>query len=127
MWSEQYHYINIYHDKELSVRCSTNDLSGFLRSLPELKQKSDFEFTNSDLFPFTELLLLHAKDPDAWSSNDTNYLTTNLIAVICSRYSKEDDLKLMNLFVRIASFLKWQVVEEQTEEGVEDCILWQPE
>ncbi|HWJ27648.1 MAG TPA: hypothetical protein VNS32_13970 [Flavisolibacter sp.] len=127
MWSEQYHYINIYHDKELSVRCSTKDISGFLRSQPELKQKGDFEFINSDLLPFTEILLLHASNKDSWSSNDTNYLTTNLIAIVCSRYNEEEDQKLMDLFIRIAVFLKWQIVEEQTDNSEEDCVLWQPE
>lgn len=128
MWSDRYYYINIYHDKGLSVECNTSQLVAFLRELPELQQKSPFEFTNTEQLPFAELLLLRAKDADNWSeARDASSVKTNMIAIVCAKDSPEKFQQLKVAFIKIASFLNWQLVDEQTDDGIEDFVLWQPE
>lgn len=128
MWSDRYYYINIYHDKNLSIECNTHLLVEFLKSLPELQQTSPFKFTNTGRLPFAELLLLRAKDADSWSeARDTSSQKTNMIAIVCAKDTPERFQQLKATFIKIASFLNWQMVDEENDEGIEDFVLWQPE
>lgn len=112
MWSDQYHYFNIYYDEELSLTVQTSELKKFLLSLEELKQKSNFTFNNQIGFPFTEIILLNAKSLNSWSQNDTNKNKTNLLSIVCEKGKAESFEKLNTIFTKITEFLNWQLVEE---------------
>ncbi len=123
MWSNEYCYLNIYKDDLLSEEFSTKKLVDFLSKIPELEQVSEFEFKNKEIFPFVRLILIKAKDIDSWSEND-GCSKTNLIPIV---YSKEEYTKdIEKVLIRIASFLKWNLVNEETEDGIENYIVWKP-
>jgi hypothetical protein len=126
MWSDRYYYLNIFHDKELSLFCSTQTLKNHLSSFPELMKDGDFHFKESTLFPFASINLLYAKSYDSWSGDDTNDDYTNLIAIVCAKKNEEIFQTQLPVFIRIASFLGWTLVDERTDDEVEDYILWAP-
>jgi hypothetical protein len=125
MWSDRYYYLNIFHDAELSVYCKTRELTDFLKTIPELKQKGEFTFSNSSLFPvFLNLILLYTPSLNSWSKNDTDHQKTNLIAIVCAKNNLRNFEQLKELLIKIASFVKWQLVDEHTDNGIENYIIW---
>jgi hypothetical protein len=127
MWSDRYYYLNIFHDTELSVHCNTGQLITFLQTLPQLKQTSDYTFTNSsNLSIFLTLSLLYARHKDSWSDKDTDPEKTNLITIVCSKDNEQNFEEHKNIFIQIAAFLNWQLVDERTDDGIEDFVLWAP-
>jgi hypothetical protein len=127
MWSNEYYYFNIYKDKNLSADFDTKKLQFFLDTLPELKKAGDFCYKNNTTFPFTEFRLLFANSNSNYSSNDTNPIKTNLLPIVCSKYDKDNFDKYKSLFIKIASFLNWQFVDECTDDDIEDFVIWKPE
>lgn len=128
MWSDRYYYLNIYHDAELSVDHSTGVLIDFLKTLPELTQKGNFTFTNSAEFPiYVSLSLFYARALGNWNDRDTDQQKTNLAVIVCAKDNEQNFEKLKYLFIKIAAFLNWQLVNERTDDGVEDDVIWAPE
>jgi hypothetical protein len=126
MWSDRYYYLNIYADDYLSYSHDTNDLVAFLNTLPQLKQIGPYTFRNSNSLPyFVDLSLLAAHYLTSWSSNDTGPNTT-LIAVVCAKDASADFELIKPVLVSIATYLNWQLVDEETDDGEENFILWQP-
>ncbi|MBC8152665.1 MAG: hypothetical protein H7Z72_07120 [Bacteroidetes bacterium] len=124
MWSDKYYYLNIYHDKELRVDCDTNQLVSFLKSLSQLKQTTTTAFTNSDRLPlYIDITLLWTNHINSWSDKDRATQRTNLIAIVCAKDKLKDFQELKDTFIKIATFLTWQLVDEQNDEGIEDFIL----
>lgn len=126
MWSDRYYYLNICSDSLLSEDFSSTRLLTFLNSLPELKKVTDFEFRNVDSFPFLEILTLKAKTLDSWSNDDTNRTVTNLVTIVCSKGDTKDFERIKVVLIKIASFLNWQLTDEQTDDGEENKVLWTP-
>ena len=126
--TDKYYYLNIFHDEFLSVHRNTQELIDFLKMLPELKQTGNFTFSNSSKFPvFIDFILLNARHLNSWSDNDTDSQKTNLIAIVCAKDKPQNFEKLKELLIKIASFLKWQLVDEHTDDGIEDFIIWAPD
>lgn len=127
MWSDRYYYLNIYHDKELSVDCDTNQLVAFLQTIPQLEQTAGTKFKNSsNTSSYIDVTLLWAIHLNSWSDKDAAKQRTNLITIVCAKDELVNFQELKNSFIKIAAFLNWQLVDEQTDEGVEDFILWKP-
>lgn len=126
MWSDRYYYLNIYKDNLLSEEVSTAELLDFISDIPELEKSRKFEFKNKESFPFTQLSLLKAKSLGSWSSDDANPDKTNLIAIVSSKGSHNDFEELKRVFIEIASFLQWTLVNEETDDGIENHIIWKP-
>ena len=127
MWSDRYYYLNIVSDLKLSSEHRTQDLTAFLCKQPELAQVSEFKYQNSVDFPiFLNIQLLKASSYHSWSDADVSHDATNMIAVVCSK-GKSDNYELaMNLLVRIAQFLNWQLIDEETDDGMENHLLLKP-
>lgn len=126
MWSDRYYYLNIYRNKSFSEGVSTNQLIEFISAIPELKKVGDFEFKNKEPFPFTQLLLLKAKSTDSWSGNDTNSKSTNLITIVCKKGEDIDFNELERVFTPIATYLNWTFINEETDDNIEDYVIWKP-
>lgn len=118
MWANDYAYFNIFHDKELTVCCDTYALKKFLTTFSGLKQGGSFKFNNNATFPFVEILLLKAKSVDAWSDKETHPEKTNLVTIVCTKEDPDDFQKLKEVFTKIAAFLKWKLVEEDSDKSV---------
>jgi len=126
MQSGSYYYLNIYKDKLLSTAMSTSKLKAFLANMPELEKNGNLGFKNRKTFPFTRIMLLNAKNVDSWNENDTSNKETNLITIVCVNGKVGNWEKLENLFIKIASFLKWAIVIEDGIEEFENQIIWKP-
>lgn len=123
MWSDRHFYFNIYKDKSLSSHVATKSVCDYLDTLPDLKKTSDFSYCNAS----TDLSILFAKSVDSWSDNDTNSEKTNLISIVCTKGDSADFEKHKTLLIKIAAFLNWQLVDEQTDDGIEDFVIWSPQ
>jgi hypothetical protein len=120
-------YLNIAHDLQLSVGHSTSDLIAFLSSQNELRRESDFRFRNSpSLSSFLDVQLLKAKSYTSWSGKDIDVAETNLLAIVCAKGDNSNFERIKALLIRIADFLQWQLIDEQTDDGEEDLVLWSP-
>ena len=124
MWSNKYHYLNIYYDEQLSVDRNTQEIVAFITGIPQLMQTGDFEFQNKEPFPFTHIQLLKARNLQSWNEKDTHFEKTNLIHIICTKASTMDFEEMKKVFIQIASFLAWSLTEEESENGVENHVLW---
>lgn len=109
MYSNYYHYINIYKDKALSESVSTKELVEFLQTIPELKQENEFTFSNRENSSFINFTLLNAKSIDSYTNTISE--TTNMIAIVCSKQD-EDLEKSLKIGIKIAQFLNWKIEEE---------------
>ncbi|MEO0334231.1 MAG: hypothetical protein AAF223_21600, partial [Bacteroidota bacterium] len=98
-----------------------------INSLQEFEQEDEFGFKNKKPFPFTDMTLLNVKRLGSWSSNDSDPERTNLIAIVCAKGESVDFEEVSTAFIKIASFLNWMLVDEETDEGVEDYVIWKPE
>ena len=127
MWSDRYYYLNIYKDKSLSGNVSTSELSAFITSIPQLEQHGAFNFRNTESFPFTSIWLLKARSINSYNSNDTDTEKTNLITIVCAKGKDVDSNVLESVFIQIASYLNWSLVDEMTDDEIEDYIIWAPE
>jgi len=127
MWSDRYYYLNIVHDLKLSSGVRTQDLTSFLCKQPEIVQVSNFKFKNAPGFPtFMNIQLLRANNYNSWSDKEVSQETTNMIAVVCTKGGLDNYELVKNLLVRIAKFLSWQLIDEETDDGVENFIVWKP-
>lgn len=126
MWSDRYYYLNIYKDKNLSSNWDTRELRGYINGIPELRQENKYEFKNIESFPFTRLLLLNANSVDNWTGSDTHPKKTNLITIVCGKGELVDFNELKKVFIQIASFLQWKLVDEETDDGLENYTIWEP-
>ena len=126
MWSDKYFYLNIYKDKNLSSNWDTRELRAYINGIPELRQANKYEFENIEAFPFTQLLLMNANSLDTWTDSDNHPQKTNLITIVCGKGELVDFNKLKNVFIQIASFLQWKLVDEETDDGLEHYTIWEP-
>ena len=127
MWSNRFFYLNIVFDLKLSTCVKTTDLNSFLITQPELIQVSDFKFRNAPDFPVTmEIQLLHASDYTSWSDQDVSHESTNMVSIVCTKSGLDSNMLAKKLFVEIARFLNWQLIDEHTDDGIENHILWKP-
>jgi len=127
MWSDKYYYLNLYKNEELSFVYDTKELRDFINRIPELYSVNNYEFTNTESFPFTQLLLLNVESLNNWTKSETHPEKTNLITIVCGKGEQIDFNELKGVFIKIASYLKWNLVEEETDEGIENYIIWKPE
>lgn len=119
MWSNQYSYINICSDEDLTQLVGTTKIRDFLLQQPELKQKGEYTFVNQANAPFMQLELLFAKSFNGWSDQDRNVKKTNLITVVCSKENDQAAEQTKALCRRIGQFLQWQVNEENSIQRIQ--------
>jgi hypothetical protein len=125
MWSDRYYYLNICSDSELSEDFNSIQLLNFLETIPEIRKVNEHKFRNLDSFPHLEILVLKARSLNSWSNYDTNKEMTNLLAIVCSK-SSTDFERIKTILIRIASFLNWPLIDEETDDGEENKVLWTP-
>ncbi len=123
MWSNYHLYLNIAFDINLSRSCDSQALKVFLNSLPELVQNGEYNYTSSAGLPGFTLLMLNAPSYGSWSELNIDPIQTNLLAIVCSK-DRFDELK--SLCIKIASFLQWQLINETTDDEIDNFVIWSP-
>ncbi|MEK6482615.1 hypothetical protein WJR50_34125 [Catalinimonas sp. 4WD22] len=103
-----------------------NEVKKFLDNLPEIKERGIVNYENHKFFPWINLTLVKTATMDSWAS-DIEIQYVNLISVTASKRGTQADKELeeyLNLMKKIADFLKWEIVEEETEDGIENHVIY---
>ena len=126
MWSDQYYYLSLRPDNISSEHVKTAQIRNFLLTLPQFEQKSQFEFRNSNEFEFTTINILKIEDFDSWNSSQVDAEFSNFISIVTSKSPKIEFESIKNVIVPIAKFLNWKLIDEHTDDGQENFVVWQP-
>ena len=124
MWSDRYFYFNSWFDTQLSKSFNMTELNQFLKSRPELEENGTGGFRNNPDFAFLTIDLLYTRDKDNWSNSNTHAEKLNMIAIVCGRTHFEE-LKI--LLMELVTFVNGDLVLEETDEGLEDFVVWNSE
>jgi len=122
MWSDQFYYLNIYKDEHLSEDIDLSVLQAFLDSLPGIVKVDDHNYNCS----YLSITLLFAKSNQAWSSLDIDNKKVNLLSIICRKNKEINFEEQKETLIKIASFLNWQLVDEESDDGIENFVIWAP-
>lgn len=125
MWSDKYYYFNIYKNYNLSFNHDIKELREFINGIPELRQVNYYEFKNIESFSHTQLLLLKTKSIHSWSNLDIDTKHSNLIAIVCAKDGPSNFEEIKRIFIKIASFLNWKFIYEETDDGIENYTIWE--
>jgi ribonuclease HIII len=130
MYSDQYFYFTLRPDLELSEKISIELVKSFLNSIEEIKEKTSVTYQNNEMYPWITLDLINAKSMNSWSSNK-DIEDVNLISIVGSKNTLTDTFEnkrkyYLTLLEKIADYLKWEIVEEETEDGIENFVVYKP-
>jgi hypothetical protein len=127
LYSTFYYYFEIRTDSYYRGLENTDEVKRKLSLFIELSEKSNIEY-ESKTKQFLNLCLLKADQNGNYSSNEGSPKYINLISVVASKSSQGGEKRgIIALLKKIAQQLKWQLIEEEDEEGNEGVILWSPE
>lgn len=127
MYSPFYFYFEIRSDAFYSKSIDGYTLKGFLAGLDELALAEDDTYVTANGAPWLSMGLHHADPGGTFASSGSCPREVNLISIVGSR--KEAGAArhfYLDLMVKIAAFLQWELVEEEDESGDEDVVLWCP-
>lgn len=51
---------------------------------------------------------------------------TNLITIVCSKGEQIDFKELKRVFYSNCLILNWKLVDEETDDGIENFTIWEP-
>ena len=122
MWSDKYNYYNIQFDEKFSQKLSKATVVNYLLETGMFKQTNHQTFTNSDEFPWVNLVLVETYDGNFFSSDEENKFIT-LIAIVCPKTQDLDQRIYIDTFKLIAKRLNWKLYLEEDEDGNENIEL----
>ena len=127
MWSHLYGYYEIRGSADYSISADTEDMRTILADFPELKRVGLMSYENALGYPWISLCLAKSSKGSYSVSPETWNTEFNTIPVVCS---KSDSGKVpaaqLDLLLRIAALLNWELLEEENDEGEEDVVLYAP-
>lgn len=116
MWSDRYNYYNIQYDEHFNQKLDKAVVVNCLLETKLFKQKSHQIFTNSDKFPWVDMLLVETYDGNFSSSENENQFVS-LITIVCSKGENINQQVYIDAFKQIASKLKWRLYLEEDDDG----------
>ncbi|MBZ4041190.1 hypothetical protein [Flavobacterium hibisci] len=122
MWSDRYNYFNIQFDENFSKRLDKSVVVKCLLETEFFKQTNHQSFTNTDKFPWVEIILVETYDGNYSSSKNVNHFVT-LVAIVCSKGQNTDQQIYINAFKQIANKLNWKLYLEEDDDGNENIEL----
>ncbi len=130
MYSPFYFYFNLRYDAELTESKPVETIKSWLKEFNQIQEKQRVSYENSDHFPWINITLLNAKSDDSWAKDDS-ITECNVIAVEVQstsitrqRHWKQDILQYVDLLKKIADLLNWELIDEETEDGIEDYVIY---
>ncbi len=120
MWSDRYNYYNIQFDEKFSQKLDKAIVVECLLQTKLFQQTNQQTFTNTDDFPWTNIILADTVNGNYASSNKNLQFVT-LIAIVCSK--EEDQQIYIDTFKKIASQLSWKLYLEEDDDGNENIEL----
>jgi hypothetical protein len=127
MWSHLYGYYEIRGSENYDICDDTEDMRTILDSFHELKRIGLISYENAIGYPWISLSLVKSNKGNYSISSETWNVEFNMIPVVCSKSGNgKVPMSQINLLIRIAEILNWELIEEETDEIDEDIILYQP-
>ena len=122
MWSDRYNYYNIQCDENFSQKLDKSVVVKCLLETKFFKQTNHQSFTNTDKFPWVDILLVETYDGNYASSDKENQFVT-LVAIVCSKGQNIDQQTYIDAFKQIANILNWKLYLEEDDDGNENIEL----
>ncbi|RYF48045.1 MAG: hypothetical protein EOO38_10960 [Cytophagaceae bacterium] len=127
MWSHLYGYYEIRGSAKYDVSADTEGMRTVLDSFSELKRIGLISYENAVGYPWISLSLVKSSNGNYSVSPATSSSEFNLIPVVCSKsVDGRVSTSQVDLLIRIAAMLNWELVEEETDESDEEVILYHP-
>ena len=122
MWSDRYNYYNIQCDENFSQKLDKSVVVNCLLETKLFKQTNHQSFTNTDKFPWVDIVLVETYDGNYSSSDKENQFVT-LVAIVCSKGQNINQQKYIDAFKQITNKLKWKLYLEEDDDGNENIEL----
>ncbi|MCU0431089.1 MAG: hypothetical protein MUF42_14080 [Cytophagaceae bacterium] len=122
MWSDIYNYYNIQFDEKFSQKLSKATVVDYLLNTGMFKQTNHQTFTNSDKFPWVDIVLVETYDGNFAASDKENQFVT-LVAIVCLKGQDIDQQVYIDTFKLIANRLNWKLYLEEDDDGNENIEL----
>jgi hypothetical protein len=132
MYSPFYFYFNLCYDAYLSESKPVESIKSRLKEFEQIQEKQSVSYRNSDGFPWIDITLLKANSYNNWVQDDSAK-QCNLIAVVGSKHlhhpaetTETRYWQYVDLLKKIADLLNWELIDEETEDGIEDYVVYNP-
>lgn len=119
MWSDRYNYYNIQYDEKFGQRLKKSTVVEVLLETKLFRQSNHQTFTNSDEFPWVDIVLVETYDGNFAASEKENQFVT-LVAIVCSKREDLNQQVYIDAFKQIANKLKWKLYLEEDDDGNEN-------
>lgn len=128
MWSYLFSYFQIRSSATYDVLADTRQIMTILSAMPELKQTGKMSYESVVAGLGINLSLVKCLPTGNWHLfEDTWHEQFNQVAIHCTE--KEDDRvppRAIELLLAIAEIMRWELVEEENQDGEEGVILYAP-
>jgi hypothetical protein len=122
MWSDRYNYYNIHSDERFSQRLAKSTIVNCLLETNLFKQTSHQSFTNSDKFPWVDIVLVETYDGNyALSDKEIEFVT--LLALVCLKGENINQQIYIEAFKEVANQLNWKLYLEEDDDGNQNIEL----
>ena len=116
MWSDRYNYYQIKSDIAYSKNMHpVAAINLFLQTGHFVKTKNN-ELKNASHFPWINVALVNSKNGN-FNDKETDFLTINLIAIVCAKGQEIDQGIYLSPLMQIARALNWKLYLEEDDEG----------
>lgn len=122
MWSDRYNYYNIQSDEHFSQRLTKSAIVNCLLETNLFKQANHQSFTNSDKFPWANIVLIETYDGN-YTLSDKEIEFVTLLAIVCLKGEDIDQQIYIEAFKKIANQLNWKLYLEEDEDGNQNIEL----
>ena len=123
MWSSDYFYFEIRFDQTYSRTINSSELLGFLVDEIYLVSDGTDSLVGNYQQPWMNLTIVKASKDGCFSSQRECPEKVNLISIVGSKkYNNYGEYE--KILIKIAQWLKWELIEEEDDEGNEGVIIW---
>lgn len=122
MWSDRYNYYNIQFDTNFYQRLNKSTVVEALLDTNLFRQKNHQTFTNSEEFPWVDIVVVETYDGKFTATEEENQYVT-LIAIVCSKGQDINQQIYIDTFKLIANKLNWKLYLERDDDENENIEL----
>jgi hypothetical protein len=124
MWSNEYFYFEIRFNQTYSHTINSTKLLAFLINEIHLVSDGTDSLIGNPKQPWMNLTIIKASKDGSFTSQNKCPEKVNLISIIGSK--SNDFCKYEEILIKISQWLKWELIEEEDDDGNENVIIWSP-
>ena len=122
MWSDRYNYYNLQFDEKYGQTLKKSTVVDAFLETKLFRQTNHQTFTNSDEFPWVDIVLAETYDGNFVASEKELQFVT-LVAIVCSKGQDVNQQLCIDTFRQIARKLNWKLYLEEDDDGNENIEL----